>query len=93
VTTLGPNAVGASELPPEVLKRADIVVTDSRAQLHAYFPPHIGAGHADVVELGDLVNDPSPVRRSAGRLSVFLSTGLAGTEVAIAVHLAETAAG
>jgi hypothetical protein len=91
VSTLGPNAVGASELPPEVLEQADIVVTDSRAQLQAYVPSHIGAGRSGVVELGDLLNDPSPVRRPTDGLSVFLSTGLAGTEVAIAVHLAETA--
>lgn len=85
VTTVGPKTVRGSELPVELVRSAGIVVTDSRAQLAAYRPAHIAAG-ADPVELGSALAGTVEIGGGSGR-SLFLSTGLAGTEVAVAARL------
>lgn len=91
VTSLGPKTVAGSELPAAILDRAGVLMTDSAEQLAAYDPEHIAA-HRDVMELGEALEHG--IRRPSGAgLTVFLSTGLAGTEVAAAVGvLAESGA-
>jgi len=44
VTTLGPKQVGRSEIGPDLVRDAALVVTDSPAQLRSYDPPHVLAG-------------------------------------------------
>ena len=89
VTTLGPKQLGRAEFPPDLVTDATQLVTDSLAQLNAYDPPAIAAERPELVitELGALVaGEVAPVR--SGR-RVFLSVGLAGTEVHLLGHLAE----
>jgi len=45
VTTLGPKQVGRSEIGPDLVRDAALVVTDSPAQLRSYDPPHVLAGN------------------------------------------------
>ena len=79
VVTVGPKQQGRCEFPPDLITDADLVLTDSRAQLHSYAPPAVALGYPDVpiVELGSAVVEGI---RTSGR-SVLLSVGLSGTEV------------
>ncbi len=84
VTTVGPKQAGSAELGLDLVDAADLVVTDSLAQLHGYDPPSIVADshHAERVRsLGAVVTGTSPGRRSATDVTLYLSVGLAGTEV------------
>ncbi len=84
VSTIGPKSVEGSELPPDLLDRADLVVTDSLAQLHSYSPRHIAHDH-HVEELGSILTAQETSIRDG--LTVFCSTGLAGTELSVAAAL------
>lgn len=93
VLTLGPKQVGRAEFSADLLDGA-FVTTDSLAQLHAYHPPAVAAEHhaaGGVVSLGDVIADrvepPNIGRR------VYLSVGLAGTEVALLAAMALEPAG
>ena len=88
VTTLGPKQLGRAEFPPELISGATQVVTDSLAQLHAYDPPAVAAitPGGSVIELGDIV--AGAVAPSATGRRVFLSVGLAGTEMYLLGKLA-----
>ena len=80
VTTLGPKQLGRAEFSPELVTGAAQVVTDSLAQLAAYDPPAVTGTHgAGVIELGEIVAGPVTAEMAGRR--VFLSVGLAGTEV------------
>lgn len=101
VATVGPKQVGRAEFGMDLMTGADLVVTDSPAQLRAYDPPALVADAglaADVIALGDLASaadEPETTRRGRpGRRGrrVYLSVGLAGTEVHLLGHLAETLA-
>ncbi|POX38956.1 ornithine cyclodeaminase [Streptomyces sp. Ru73] len=87
ISTLGTKMRTGSELPPELIARADVVVTDSRAQTAAYGPDHL-IDPAAAVELGAVLAGEAPGRAAAGRITLFSSVGLAGTEVAVAAELA-----
>jgi len=88
VTTLGPKQLGRAEFPPELITGATQIVTDSLAQLRAYDPPAVATNVAGtgVIEPGDIVAGAT-VPRTTGR-RVFLSVGLAGTEVYLLGKLA-----
>lgn len=90
VTTLGPKQRGRAEFAPELVTDADQVVTDSLAQLNAYDPPAIAGSHPglEIDELGALVAGAVVPRRRGRR--VFLSVGLAGTEVHFLGRLSES---
>lgn len=89
VTTLGPKQLGRAEFPSDLVTDAAQLVTDSLAQLNAYDPPAIAASQPQLVitELGALVAGEVAPQRSGRR--VFLSVGLAGTEVHLLGHLTE----
>lgn len=90
VTTLGPKQRGRSEFAEDLLDSATVLVTDSPAQLDAYDPPALASGdrHSGrVVGLGAVLAGAAPGRSGAADRTVFLSVGLAGTEVALAVGL------
>jgi ornithine cyclodeaminase len=83
VTTLGPKSAGAHELPIELAARAAAIATDSPQQIAAMGKSHMLAGHEPygrIQHLGALAGRFDP---DAGRgMTLFLSIGLAGTEVA-----------
>jgi alanine dehydrogenase len=83
LTTLGPKSVARHEVPPAVADRADVLLTDSPAQLAGYPEPHLFAGRP-VVDLAAVVAGAAQARSGDGQLTVFASVGLAGTEVAVA---------
>ena len=90
--TIGPKFTEAHEVPIETAPRAEVIATDSLAQVDAYSKPFFLANTPErerMVELSDVV-----VGRRAGRLSedgitLFCSVGLAGTEVVVADALLE----
>lgn len=84
VCTLGPKEKERCELPPELLERCAMIVTDSLAQLGASSGGHVLSGAA-VRALGECVQSPPP-RRSED-ITLFLSVGLSGTEVMLAREL------
>ncbi|MFC6062072.1 ornithine cyclodeaminase family protein [Streptomyces ochraceiscleroticus] len=87
ISVLGAKDRAAHEIPPELIGRADVLVTDSRAQTAAYGPDHL-IDPAAAAELGAVLAGDAPGRTSAGQITFFSSVGLAGTEVAVAAELA-----
>ncbi len=84
VTTLGPKQVGRAEFDRELVESADVAVTDSVGQVAAYDPPNIlhGTSHEQrLTSLGAVLAGDAPGRTSEGQRTLFLSVGLAGTEV------------
>ncbi|HEY3503091.1 MAG TPA: ornithine cyclodeaminase family protein [Actinocatenispora sp.] len=93
VTTLGPKQVGRAEFDRALAERAALLTTDSPEQLAAYDPPFVltGTAVADRVEpLRAVVAGQTP-RPSAHAIRLYLSVGLAGTDVALLAHLLGTA--
>ena len=86
VTTLGPKAAARHEVPAALAERADVIFTDSPAQLVAYPEPHLFADEP-VVGLGAVLAGAAAGRTSPEQITVFCSVGLAGTEVAVAAAL------
>jgi alanine dehydrogenase len=86
VTTVGPKQVGRAEFGPDLPDRADLVVTDSPAQLDGYDPPALLAG-TDAVALGAVLVGDHPGRTSDEQVTLYASVGLAGTEPFLLAHL------
>ncbi len=101
INTLGPKFKDASEIGLDVFARANRLVTDAPAQIEVYgerFLLH-GTSTADsVVDLSSIVADTgntSPMAnssetsrvRNAEDITIFISLGLAGTEVVLANEL------
>ncbi len=101
INTLGPKFKEASEIGLDVFARANRLVTDAPAQLEVYgerFLLH-GTSTADsIVDLSSIVaaaENTSPMAnsietspaRNAEDITIFISLGLAGTEVVLANEL------
>jgi alanine dehydrogenase len=82
VATVGPKLRGTHELPAELVERAEVAVSDSPDQAAAYPGEFFTARRLD--HLGAVVCGDLPGRRSDAGITVYCSTGLAGTEVAVA---------
>ncbi|HEY1489191.1 MAG TPA: ornithine cyclodeaminase family protein [Micromonosporaceae bacterium] len=83
ITTVGPKTVDAHECPRGYADRAAPVATDSLAQLVAYgAPPLVPAER--VVALGAIAAGARAGRTDDDDSTLFLSTGLAGTEIVFA---------
>jgi ornithine cyclodeaminase len=87
VTTVGPKFAKERETDEVVVERADLIVTDSPEQARA-FPNGFVANNTSklVHDLADVVSGRTK-RPSDDTITFFVSTGLAGTEVALASHL------
>lgn len=85
VNTVGPKFTGRSELPPELVRAAALVVSDSPAQLTAVNDPMWDG--VSVRHLGALLADRTDQQRSFGQLTVYSSVGLPGSEVLLADRL------
>lgn len=81
ICTLGPKEQHRHEFPADLANRAALIVTDSPTQLQSY-----GGGHlfvdVPVVSLGACLE--LPPERTSDAVTLFLSVGLAGTEVLLA---------
>jgi alanine dehydrogenase len=93
VTTLGPKLAGAHECPVEVAERADVILTDSPAQLGAYRQPFFldAATQQRIGALGAAAAGEGERRTSPDQVTLFCSVGLAGTDVAVAAALLRVA--
>lgn len=91
VSTLGPKFRDAHELPEAVVDRADAIVTDSLPQLDAPDRPGLVAGtdRDRTVELADVKASTATGRDRDDDVTLFLSVGLAGTEVVLGTRLLE----
>jgi alanine dehydrogenase len=89
VSTLGPKTADAHECPPELADRAGVILTDSPAQIDAS-PERLFLSEAAKQRIGDLgaaAAGAGQRRESSDQITLFLSVGLAGTEVAVAAEL------
>jgi ornithine cyclodeaminase len=87
INTLGPKLVDSHEISLEVAERCQIICTDSLSQLNAYDPPYFLTGTSEmerVADLSEIIAGRKPNRASSNEMSLFLSVGLAGTEVVVA---------
>ncbi|MEV4622879.1 ornithine cyclodeaminase family protein [Asanoa sp. NPDC049573] len=80
VNLVGFKQRGRAEYGLDLLARAAVLATDSPAQAGAYDPPLLLAGDAPR-DLGAIAAGALPGRTTADEISVFVSVGLAGTEV------------
>ncbi|MCT1828801.1 ornithine cyclodeaminase family protein [Brevibacterium luteolum] len=91
ISTLGPAAASGSEIPDDLLTGA-CVFTDARdqhlAEPEALLPP---GGAEAIIPLGQIANNEVRPRTDGRR--VYLSRGLAGTEVALLTALADAVDG
>lgn len=79
INTLGPKFKDRHELPLDILQRVRTCASDSPQQIAAQGENHMFHGQAlNIQHLGAYQDE-----RRAGDLSLFLSAGLAGTEVAL----------
>lgn len=84
VNTVGFKQVDRHEFGADLLDAADLLATDSPAQAAAYDPPMLATlpGYAGRLrDLGAVLAGAVPGRTGADQVTVFCSTGLAGTEV------------
>jgi ornithine cyclodeaminase len=85
VTALGSDGAGKHELDPEILRRADLLVVDSRRQCLGLGELQHAPAQADrAVELGTICAGSHEGRTSAQQLTVCDLTGLGVQDVAAA---------
>jgi alanine dehydrogenase len=87
VNTVGPKAAGACETPPGLAEAAAVLVSDSPAQAAAYGAPFFTS--RALTHLGAVIAGDAPGRGSESDITLYASTGLAGSEVVIARRLLE----
>lgn len=95
VNTVGFKQTDRHEFGTDLLDAADLLVTDSPGQAAAYVPPMLAAVEpyaGRLRDLGAVLAGAVPGRTTADQISVFCSTGLAGTEVFLLDRLARVAA-
>lgn len=95
VNTVGFKQRHRAEFGVDLLDAADVLVTDSPAQAAAYDPPMLAVlpPYAERLrDLGAVLAGVVPGRTGADEISVFCSTGLAGTEVFLLDRLARVGA-
>ncbi|WP_089153756.1 ornithine cyclodeaminase family protein [Micromonospora sp. NBS 11-29] len=93
VNAVGFKQVDRHEFGTDLLDAADLLVTDSPGQAAAYAPPMLAAVEpyaGRLRDLGAVLAGAVPARTGADQISVFCSTGLAGTEVFLLDRLART---
>lgn len=90
ITTLGPKQQGRAEFGLDLPAAAELLVTDSPAQIAAYDPPNVLAGTSHQSRLHSLgaVRAGEIPRPAADGISLFFSVGLAGTEAFLLDRLA-----
>ncbi len=87
IISVGRKSINEHELDHDVADLAAVVATDSLDQINSYDPPHFMSGSktgGNIVELADVVSGKKLGRISRDDITLFLSVGLSGTEVALA---------
>ncbi len=87
INTVGPKTLSAHEAPTELVAAARMVVSDSPTQANAYGEPFFT--DRDLIHLGAVLSGDVPGRQSDTDITVYCSTGLAGSEVLLAQALLE----
>ena len=89
ITAIGADSADKQELDPSIIRRANLVATDSRAQgrsrgelWHAYRTDDAAMGH--IVEIGEIVSGTVNGRTTAEQVTVSTFSGLAVQDIAIA---------
>lgn len=89
ITAIGADSADKNELDPSIIRQADLVVTDSRAQgrsrgelWHAYRGDD--AVMSRIVEIGEIVSGTIKGRTTAEQVTVSTFSGLAVQDIAIA---------
>jgi len=88
ITAIGSDAADKNELHPDVLKRADLLVCDSRAQCARLGELHhalAGGAELAVTELGEITSGRRPGRQSDDQITVCDLTGTGVQDTAIAL--------
>jgi ornithine cyclodeaminase len=85
VTTVGPKAASASETPADLADRAALVVSDSPEQAAAYGEAFFTS--RKLIHLGAVLDGRTPGRQAESDITLYCSTGLAGSEVVMAEAL------
>ncbi|GAB3145696.1 alanine dehydrogenase [Micromonospora sonneratiae] len=94
VNLVGFKQHGRSEFGPDLLDRADVMVTDSMTQAVSYQPPMLAARapYLDHLrDLGAVLAGAVPGRTDSRQVTLFCSVGLAGTEVFLLDTMARAA--
>lgn len=87
VNTVGPKTIDAHEIGFDLIERASAIATDSEQQARAYRSPFMldgAAHHAPLLDLAAVASGTVVARNSDSAITLFCSTGLAGTEVMVA---------
>jgi ornithine cyclodeaminase len=89
ITAVGADGGGKQELDPRLFARAQVRAVDSRAQCSQYgdAAPALAArylGPEDLIELGEIIADPTRGRRSERDVTIADLTGVAVQDMAIA---------
>ena len=98
ITAMGSDTPEKNELASEVLKKADMVVADSvsqcreRGELHHALKTN-AIDEASVIELGNIIADPSLGRMSEDQITVADLTGVAVQDIQIAKGVFQAAEG
>jgi ornithine cyclodeaminase len=82
VNTVGPKLLSAHETPPDLAAKAAVVVSDSPGQAAAYGEPFFTS--RELTHLGAVLCNDAPGRTSDTDITMYASTGLAGSEVVVA---------
>ena len=85
VSTVGPKLASAHETPPELADRAEVVVSDSPDQAAAYEEAFFTT--RPLTHLGAVLTREHSGRTGDGDVTLYCSTGLAGSEVVLAEAL------
>jgi ornithine cyclodeaminase len=98
ITAIGSDAADKNELHPDVLRRADLLVCDSRAQCARLGELHhalAGSAELAVTELGEVTSSRRPGRRSDDQITVcdLTGTGVQDTAIALLAYRKAIAAG
>jgi ornithine cyclodeaminase len=84
LNTVGPKTRSAQETPPELVDTAAVAVSDSPVQAAGYAESFFT--DRELQPLGAVI-DGRRGRRTPDDITVYCSTGLAGSEVALAMAL------
>lgn len=87
INTIGPKTASAHEAPPELAARCRVVASDSPIQAESYGEALFTTEH--LTHLGGILSGELKGRTSTSDTTLYVSTGLAGSEVVTAAALLE----